>query len=499
MNFKTTILLLIALIAVSVVFYLDQTRPTPPAVGTDQTSAAQGPKLFNVESGQVNGVTIIDSDGNRTVINRDGAAWKMTEPVNAAAVDWQTQDLIRTICDLRSQGRPDATPADSGLDHPRYVVALSITDGKSARLAIGNTAGIGDVMYARVDDGEVNLIDSTLAKNLKTAADDLRDKHLLPTTPAEYKQVRITTPNLTLEMVKDGEKWKITQPAEMPGDGESISSLISTITGTEATEFVKNDSDELAFARFDHPTMQVWLSTAAPSTQPTTLPAPSFTLTIGSPDSLSKDHYFVQTSDGLVAKIAKSSLDSLQKTPLDLLDRDVFSVVPADVSKISLVKAIFPTPSATQATQPAPAVLRPTFTQLVVLTRRPAAPPKLKPLGPTLAASQPATQPTPQPPQSVWMFAIPSEPKSQVDDSKVDALLAKFDPFRADKYLEKTPDSRVEQEYVLTLESPSLNKYHVEIVRPANGLTPYAVYNGRTFEIASSMLDALDADFHKTP
>jgi len=496
MNFKTTIILLIALIAVGVVFYLDQTRPNPPAVGTDQTSSPQGPKLFSIESGQVNGVTVIDSDGNRTVIHRDGAAWKMTEPVNSAAVDWQTQDLIRTLCDLRSQGRPDAAPADSGLDHPRYVVNLSLTDGKSFRLDIGNTAGIGDVMYARVDDGDVNLIDSSLAKNLKTAADDLRDKHLLPTTPAEYKQVRITTPTQTLEMVKNGDKWKITQPAELPGDSESISSLISTITGTEATEFVKNDSDELAFARFDHPTMQVWLSTAAPSTQPTTLPAPAFTLTIGSPDSLSKDHYFVQTSDGLVAKIAKSSLDSLQKTPLDLLDRDVFTVVPADVSKISLVKAIFPTPSATQATQPAPAVLRPTFTQLVVLTRRPAAP---KALGPTLATSKPTTQPTTQPPQSVWEFSIPSEPKSQVDDSKVDTLLAKFDPFRADKYLEKTPDSRVEQRYVLTLETPSLNKYHVEIVRPANGLTPYAIYNGRKFEIASSMLDALDADFHKTP
>ncbi|MGA2441915.1 MAG: DUF4340 domain-containing protein [Tepidisphaeraceae bacterium] len=495
MNFKTTIILLIALIVVGVVFFYQQSRPTPPAVEPEQPSSAQGPKLFNIESGQVNGVTIIDSDGNRTVIQRDGAAWKMTEPVISAAVDWQTQDLIRTICDLRSQGRPDAAPANSGLDHPRYIVDLSITDGKNARLAIGNSTGI-DYVYAKANDGDVNYIDSSLAKNLKTAADDLRDKHLLTTTPAEYKQVRITTPNQNLEMVKDGEKWKILQPAEMPGDSESISSLISTITGTEATEFVKSDSDELAFARFDRPTMQVWLSTAAPSTQPTTQAPTGLTLTIGSPDSLAKDHYFAETSDGLIAKIAKSSLDSLQKTPLDLLDRDVITVVPADVSKISLVKAIFPTPSATQATQPAPAVERPTFTQLVVLTRRPPAP---KALGPSLPTSKPSTQPTTQPPQSVWEFAIPSEPKSPVDDSKVDALLAKFNPFRADKYLEKTPDSRVEQRYVVTLETPSLKKYHVEVVRPANGQTPYAIYNGLKFEIATSMLDALDADFHKTP
>jgi len=495
MNFKTTIILLIALIVVGVVFFYQQSRPTPPAVEPEQPSSAQGPKLFNIESGQVNGVTIIDSDGNRTVIQRDGAAWKMTEPVISAAVDWQTQDLIRTICDLRSQGRPDAAPANSGLDHPRYIVDLSITDGKNARLAIGNSTGI-DYVYAKANDGDVNYIDSSLAKNLKTAADDLRDKHLLTTTPAEYKQVRITTPNQNLEMVKDGEKWKILQPAEMPGDSESISSLISTITGTEATEFVKSDSDELAFARFDRPTMQVWLSTAAPSTQPTTQAPTGLTLTIGSPDSLAKDHYFAETSDGLIAKIAKSSLDSLQKTPLDLLDRDVITVVPADVSKISLVKAIFPTPPAPQATQPAPAVERPTFTQLVVLTRRPPAP---KALGPSLPTSKPSTQPTTQPPQSVWEFAIPSEPKSPVDDSKVDALLAKFNPFRADKYLEKTPDSRVEQRYVVTLETPSLKKYHVEVVRPANGQTPYAIYNGLKFEIATSMLDALDADFHKTP
>jgi hypothetical protein len=495
MNFKTTIVLLIALIVVGIVFFYQQSRPNSPAVDVEQPTSL-GPKLLDIESGQVNGVIIIDSDGNHTAIRRDGAAWKMTEPVSSAAVDWQTQDLIRTICDLRSQGRPDAAPADSGLDHARYIVDLTTTDGKSARLTIGNNAGIGDVMYAKVNDGNVNLIDSSLAKNLKTAADDLRDKHLLPTTPAEYKQVRITTPSQTLEMLKDGDKWKIVQPVEMPGDSDSISSLISTITGTEATEFVKNDSDELAFARFDHPTMQVWLSTNAPTTQPTTQPEPGFTLTIGSPDSLSKDHYFAQTSDGLVAKIAKSSLDNLQKTPLDLRDRDVVTILPADVSKISLVKAIFPAPSATQATQPAPAVERPTFTQLVVLTRRPPAP---RPLGPSLPTSKPSTQPTTQPPQSVWEFAIPSEPKSQVDDSKVDTLLAKFDPFRADKYLQKTPDSRVEQRYVLTLETPTLKKYHVEIVRPANGLTPYAAYNGMTFEIATNMLDALDADFHKTP
>ncbi len=41
-------------------------------------------------------------------------------------------------------------------------------------------------------------------------------------------------------------------------------------------------------------------------------------LTIGAPDSLTKDHYFARTSDGLLAKIAGSSLDSLEKIPASI-------------------------------------------------------------------------------------------------------------------------------------------------------------------------------------
>lgn len=491
MNFKTTFVLLIALIVVGVMFFFNMNRQTTAVPDSEQpTAAGQGPKLIDLASDQVSGITITDADGNRTAVSRQGAAWHMTEPVSAGAVDWQTQDLIRTICDLRSQGRPDTTPADAGLDKPKFKVDLITTDGKTDRLTIGDKTEIGDNMYAQVNGGDVNLIDSSLGKNLKTAASDLRDKHLLTTTSTDFKQITLETPTQTIQIVKNGDKWTITKPVKMPGDADTISSLISTITGTEATEFVDPNSDELAFARFDHPTMKITLDSEAPSTQPSTMPSTELTLTIGSPDSLSKDHYFVESSDGLVGKIDKSSLDNLTKTPLDLRDREVLAVAPAEVSKISLVKAIFP-PSST--TEPAPAVQRPTFTQLVVLTRRA---PKIEPIGPKkrAAATVPATQP-----QSVWMFAIPSEPNKQVDDSKVDALLEKFNPVRADKYLDKAPDTRVEQKYVVTLESPSLKKYHIEIVRPSGGGTPYAAYDGLTFEIPSSDLDALDADFHKAP
>jgi hypothetical protein len=496
MNFKTTIMLFLTLLVVGIIFFTSNKSTKQNNSQETQTPPGEGKKLISLESSDVKGITITDADGNRTAVRQDGAAWKMTDPIAAPAVDWQTTDLIRTICELRSQGRPDSAPSDSGLDKPQYTVDLIGNDGRSTRLVIGNKTGIGDVMYAQVDGGDINLIDSSLAKTLKTAADDLRDKHLLTAGMADYKQVRITSPTQTVEMQKEGDRWIITKPDRMPGDSESISSLISTITGTEATQFVKSDSDELPYARFDHPTLQVWMSTEAPTTQPAATEPSGVTLTIGAPDSLAKDHYFAETSDGLIAKIDKSSLESLQKTPLDLRDREAVSIVPADVTQVSVVKVLYPPLTSAQATQPSVAKeQKPLSSHLVLLKRRPK---QAAVMGPT-PKSKATTAPAMKPAQSAWMFGIPDEPKSQVDDSKVDALLEKFSPLRADKYLEKVPDGPIDTKFIVTLETKSLNKYHIEITKPANGQTVFATYNGLIFELPTATIDAMDTDFHKIP
>jgi hypothetical protein len=483
MNFKTTIVMLIALAVVGGIFFFTQPAKKTTDQTTDQSTAAGGQKLLDIQSDQVKGFTITDADGNHTTLEKSGATWRLTEPVAAAAVDWQTQDMIRNLCDLRSQGRPDSAPSDAGLDKPKFIVSLSTDDGKSVRIDIGNKNFTGDLMYARVDDGEINLIDAGLAKTLKTAANDLRDKHLLTASSTDVQQIRITTPSLHLVLNKTGSKWNIIQPVEMPGDADAISSLITSITGTEATEFLKPDSEDVAFARFDHPTLEVWLSTqspsTAPATEPTTLPSGGQSLTIGAPDSLTKEHYFAQTSDGLIAKIASSSLDNLRKSPLDLRDKDVVTIPPADVTAITLVKESWPT-ATTQGTTPtiqrAPAI---------ALVRRPPEPPK--PIGPaipsnlksgarptTATTTAPATTaPTTEPAKSLWMFADPAQSATQIEDAKVDALLEKLNPLHADKYLDRSPDAPKQQRYILTIETKS-QRYEIEFVRPPTANPPTA-------------------------
>lgn len=521
MNFKTTLILIALLIVVTGALWWSGRSPVAPQQAPPP-GVDQGTRLLDVQISNVDALTITDAAGQKTVLHKYGDAWRLTAPVDAPAVDWSTKDLVRSVAELRSAGRPAEAP-DSGLSSPRYRLALSTDDGKTINIAIGNRAG-PDLMYAQVDGGDVNLIDSSLDKTLKTAATELRDKHLLNVKDYEVKQFRISSATTRISAEQMDGKWKITQPQAMPGDDSAISALLSAITGAEATQFLPAGSDDLAFARFNQPTYTVWLSTAAPTTQPATTgpattepsePAGGVTLLVGASDSLANDHYFVQLPDGQAAKIAKETLDGMEKAPLDLRDKNVLNIPADDIEQISIRHETWPPPATRPSGKPAPS-MAPSSTKLIVLNRRPAekspalgppAPTTLPTTGPTTMASatQPATQPTTQPvvEQSTWQFKSPYDAKTAVDDSKVTTLLSKFAPLTADKYLEKAPDAAPLERYTIVI-TPLPGKTAkepttIELVKPSNGANPFGTYNGLTFEVSSQIFDALDADFRKTP
>jgi hypothetical protein len=510
MNFKTTIVLIILLFIVAgTLWWTGRSPSTPPP--TQTPSIDQGTRLLDVQTNNVNALSITDAAGQQITLHKYGDAWRLTAPVAAAAVDWSSKDLVRSVAELRSAGRPAEAP-DSGLALPRYRLTLSTEDGKTINIAIGNRAG-PDLMYAQVDGGDVNLIDSSLEKTLKTAATELRDKHLLDVKDFQVKQFRISYATTRVSAEQTNGKWKITEPTQMPGDDSAISALLSAITGAEATQFLKPDSDELAFARFNQPTYTAWLSTTAPTTQPATTqaattapsnPAGGVTLLVGASDSLANDHYFVQLPDGQAAKIAKDTLDGMEKTGLDLRDKNVLNIASDDVKQISIIHETWPAPTTQPASRPS---MEPISSKMIVLDRRPAQkPPALGPpapatmptTGPTTmaAATQPATQPEAQP--SVWQFKSPYDAKTAVDDSKVTTLLAKFQPLAVDKYLVKAPDAPPLDRYTIVIKTAS-ESMTLELVKPSGGGNPYGTYNDLTFEVSPQIFDPLDADFRKTP
>ena len=140
MNFKTTIVLLIVLVMVAGMLWWTGRGPNPPQQTNQQTSVDQGTRLIDVQLNNINGVNITNAAGEQTTLKKTGDSWRLTAPMDSAAVDWSAQDFVRSLSELRSQGRPAAAP-DSGLDKPRYRLDLSTNDGKTIDIAIGNRAG----------------------------------------------------------------------------------------------------------------------------------------------------------------------------------------------------------------------------------------------------------------------------------------------------------------------------------------------------------------------
>lgn len=279
MNFKTTAILLVLLIVGLGVVIITRPHAGSEHAGdqsqTDQASvSAGGQRLMDVASDHVNGIGITDPKGQHTTLQKVGLTWHLLEPAVAPVVEYSVQDLIAAVVNVRSMGRPQSvSDSDAGLDQPRYRIDITTDDGTVIHFLIGQKTGIGDQMYAKIEGGEINLIDSSLERPISTAAVDVRDKHLFALKDAQIQQFRISQEGKTLAFAKVGGKWTIAEPKGVPGDDSAISTLLSSVTEIEATEFVPSGSDALAFAGFDHPTMTIWASAEAASTRPTTQPA----------------------------------------------------------------------------------------------------------------------------------------------------------------------------------------------------------------------------------
>lgn len=498
MNFKTTIILLLALIVAGGVFWFTGGNKKTD-VPSDQNTPIAGKKLIDLDPADIQKVTIITSDGNRTTIVKSGDNWNLTEPLAAPAVQWSAQGLVSALSELGSLGRPDTDPGpDSGLSKPQYQVEFTTTDGRSYQVAIGNKTTVGDLQYVQINNGEINLISTTFQDVLKSATNDLRDKHLIPINLQDIQQFRIIKGDQTISMARIGGKWRVLQPVQIPGDEELTGNVLKNLTALQATEFLPSDSSELAYARFDKPNAQVWFSTNAPTTQPAStlpstsgsIPAGEYTLTVGSPDSLLKDRYYVQTSAGETGKLDGNDMSYFMVTPDEVRDRNIFSLIPANVTQISILKETYPTLPPGQKSAPG-ALFVPLSSQHTVLQRRPQTPAQL---GPKLsgATTQPATQPTDL--GSVWQIADDPKP---VDDSKVDALLAAFKSLRATTYDSAPPAGSPSVRYVIRFTLASGSPVDLTIVKTPDSSNPVGFFNGLVFELSSDLLDTLDADLHK--
>jgi hypothetical protein len=501
MNFKTTILLLVLLAAVGAYFAIEHFKGQTAQPPTQTTG-----KLLDIDSNNVKQVVITQPDGKKIALEKSGLQWRLTDPVNAPADSFAVDELLRQVTSLAPRGQlPADQKASVGLDHPNYVIQLTMIDGKGHTVSVGDKSQISDAMYVMVDDRSApDIVSSSAYDQFGKEADTYRSKKLLDVNSDQIQQIAITQNGKTLKLEKQGTSWVITQPTEMPADSNEVSNLLFSLTDLNANEFVTKPGAPVTYG-LSHPEMTVWFSTVSPTSQPATAPATEpagTTIAFGRFDSVLQKNVYAYVNNGPIVTVSTSSQNSFTKTALDLRDRKVVDVDPAQVESFTLS---IDRPATTQPTT------KPAEQHEYTLTRRQ----EKTVLGPTLPTTVPTTQTSTQPatqpslaaalPKSKWI--IQSEGAGDASDSQVDALLGALHPLKADKFLEKNPTTQPAGNYTLTVHVGPGNghgptDYTLRFTSPgatgaAIGATGAAIgaFNDLTFETDRTILDKLDVNF----
>ena len=511
MNFRTTVILLVILAAAGAYIAVTQLRGHNESTEAPSSSAG---KLLNVNSADVTKIAITQPDGKKIVLDKSGSQWKLTEPVNAPADSFAVDDLLRQLTGLTSRGQlPTDQKTSVGLEHPNFVVELTTKDNKTAKLSVGDKNSIGDALYVLVNDqNKPEIVSASVYDQLDKPAGNFRSKKLVDATNDQIRQIAITHEGKTIKLEKDGNDWQIVEPKKMPGDPTVVSDLLWAITGLNAVDFVQNPKVPAIYG-INEPVTKVWFSTVAATTQPAAVPSTEpagTTISFGRFESVLQKNVFASVNGGPVVTVSTTSEESFHKTPLDLRDKKIVDIDPAQVERFTL------SVNREATTQP---TTRPSEQRQYTIVRRnetpvvgPMPPPSTQhastepATGPAVASTQPTTRPTAaatQPstePAPVARWTIDSGGSGDANDAQVDALLSALHPLRAEKFLEKAPSTQPSSSYTLTIHTGPSNghgpqDFTLRFTNPGSTGNALSGYEDLTFEADRTILDKLDVNF----
>ena len=263
---STLVLLVVALALGAYVYFVESGRP--PA-GTPDPPAL----VFDVESDDIDALSVTAGNGDRTVIEKDGDRWQLVEPFRTNVDVTQVVSLSSSLANLEIQ-RVVAEPEDApdleafGLTAPAVEVGFGTAGGVDARLLIGGRSPAGNDLYATVaDSNRVFLISGFLETTFDRTTFDLRDKSILDITRDQVDALEVSGPDVAVRLRKSDGEWSLVSPIEARADPGVTDGLVGRLGTGRMTSIEQEtvDADGLAPYGLDAPRLTVTLGLGSSS------------------------------------------------------------------------------------------------------------------------------------------------------------------------------------------------------------------------------------------
>jgi hypothetical protein len=233
----TLLLVLLAAALGGAVWYFEFKREKP----AEDATAASKP-LFSFKQEEVTALTL--TRGGETLrVEKRGAAWRMTQPVDASADGGAVEGLLGSVSYARIGKTIAVTPpgaADAlkafGLNAPVVALELKLKSGATHRLWLGAKDFTGDNVYALADSApDVALLPAEVLSSADKAVLEFRDRRIVVLDEENLVRVRMKNEHGTLVATKNAEgKWIVSEPAAMKGREVEADRIVNALREARA-------------------------------------------------------------------------------------------------------------------------------------------------------------------------------------------------------------------------------------------------------------------------
>ena len=248
MKLRNTILLLIIGIGLfAYVRLVDRKK-----LSTDELRERKG-KIVEVDRGDVDAVTIRNSEGTLQLRKAPDGAWMIDAPVKDRADTLAISTLFTSLEGLRMEPVPEgkaAGLADYGLT--KGDVSIKVGGKNPFELIVGKETAVEGKVYMRVEGRDTAYVaPKDLRDQASKGVKEWRDRKLSDITASQVNKIGIKTAKGEFEAEKTSNHWSLTKPFKGRADDQKLSDLISNATTPRIEDFIEDTKDLGAFGLND--------------------------------------------------------------------------------------------------------------------------------------------------------------------------------------------------------------------------------------------------------
>ncbi|MBM4318487.1 MAG: DUF4340 domain-containing protein [Deltaproteobacteria bacterium] len=185
------------------------------------------------------------------VLEKKGDQWAITQPKVYQASESAVKGLLELFekpigMDLKVPVKKEELARFEVEGDKGITVKIGVSGREVVAFVLGKSQGSRTFIKPLSED-VVYRAKATMRWKLDKGLAEWREKKIIGVEQTAASRVEITQPEGTrIELVKEGDKWKITQPAEHAADSSAISSLLGSLTSLQAADFADDIAPEAA-------------------------------------------------------------------------------------------------------------------------------------------------------------------------------------------------------------------------------------------------------------